>query len=128
MDRLHYPENRTIKAFRLCQPDVIFTDRPLSKKLATFALNNKCEVFDLHTALKETNPKPLILGEFNPNEIAYIMFTSGSTGVPKGVPMTHLNYVNFAENSMNVLPFEKNEVFSDYHDLGFDISIFYLSS
>jgi D-alanine--poly(phosphoribitol) ligase subunit 1 len=121
-----YPENRTIKAFELCQPDVIFTDRPLSKKLAIFADKNKCKVFDLQTALKETNPKRLILGEFEPNEIAYIMFTSGSTGVPKGVPMTHLNYINFVKNSMSILPFKKHEVFSDYHDLGFDISIFYL--
>ena len=61
-----------------------------------------------------------------PDDIAYIMFTSGSTGTPKGVPMTHGNYIPFIENALEILPIEKHEIFSDYHDFSFDLSIFYL--
>lgn len=60
------------------------------------------------------------------NQLAYIMFTSGSTGTPKGVPMTHQNYINFVNNALKLLPFKNSEVFSDYHEFSFDISIFYL--
>lgn len=62
----------------------------------------------------------------NPDETAYVMFTSGSTGRPKGVPMTHANYVPFIRNALGILPFRQGEVFADYHDFGFDLSIFYL--
>lgn len=39
------------------------------------------------------------------------MFTSGSTGIPKAVPMTHDNYINFVENALEILPFSQGEVF-----------------
>ena len=69
-----------------------------------------------------------LLDQFHQDDIAYIMFTSGSTGTPKGVPMTHLNYINFVRNILEILPLKKGEVFSDFHDFAFDISIFYLFS
>lgn len=34
-----------------------------------------------------------------PDQLAYMMFTSGSTGVPKGVTVTHRNVVNFVADA-----------------------------
>lgn len=56
--------------------------------------------------------------------IAYIMFTSGSTGEPKGVPITQKKLLNFVKLSKIHLGIDKNDVFSNLNPLFFDNSIF----
>lgn len=58
------------------------------------------------------------------NKIAYIMFTSGSTGQPKGVPITHKNLsylINWAKRTFN---FSSLSVVSNLNPLHFDNSVF----
>lgn len=55
--------------------------------------------------------------------LAYIMFTSGSTGVPKGVPVSHenvLSYVNYLKERYELRPEDR---FSQTFDLTFDLSV-----
>jgi amino acid adenylation domain-containing protein len=59
-----------------------------------------------------------------PNDPAYLLFTSGSTGVPKGVAVTHANVRAFLDAVAKRYDFTENDRFSQTFNLTFDLSVF----
>ncbi|MFT7711905.1 AMP-binding protein [Clavibacter tessellarius] len=58
--------------------------------------------------------------------IAYVIHTSGSTGAPKGVPVSHSSVLAFLRASASVVPRDEHDVFAQVHALAFDFSVFEL--
>lgn len=61
--------------------------------------------------------------EWTENMLAYIMFTSGTTGIPKGVGVTHSNILNLVLNS-NFVSLDSNVRILQTGDMTFDASTF----
>jgi amino acid adenylation domain-containing protein len=57
-------------------------------------------------------------------DLAYVMFTSGSTGAPKGVPITHRNVTAFLAASRPRYDFGPDDAFSQVYELTFDLAMF----
>ena len=88
---------------------VIRIDPPRGSELDSLALD---EVFarGAEKAAKEPELHRRLAAEVTPQDLATIIYTSGTTGDPKGVMLTHDNFVSNVKASKEVLPITKDDV------------------
>lgn len=67
--------------------------------------------------------KPLQEVPFNEDELVYIMFTSGTTGRPKGVMVTQKNVLNYCHWFAETTQFNQESIIDFSSSIAFDLSI-----
>jgi non-ribosomal peptide synthetase component F len=83
------------------------------------ALGNRMTSFD--AALQSGDG--FTIRERSTRDLAYILYTSGSTGMPKGVMLTHENALGFVEWCSSVFEPTENDRFSSHAPFHFDLSV-----
>ncbi|WP_459549250.1 amino acid adenylation domain-containing protein [Nocardia sp. X0981] len=61
-----------------------------------------------------------------PGNTAYVVYTSGTTGTPKGVAVTHRNVVELFANTQLLFEFDDTDVWTLFHSFTFDFSVWEL--
>ena len=85
--------------------------------------NFKGEIY-IYDDIAFGNADDILLGDIRAKQIdtdpIYIVFTSGSTGIPKGVMACHRSVIDYIEELCAVLKFNQNSVFGNQTPLYFD--------
>ena len=83
-------------------------------------------LYPLHrfvTSAQFSEPGISALPDVSPSAVAYLLFTSGSTGQPKGVPISHLNVCSYIEYTCKRYEVTYNDRLSQEFDQTFDLSV-----
>jgi amino acid adenylation domain-containing protein len=61
--------------------------------------------------------------QLRPKSYAYLLFTSGTTGIPKGVMVSHANAVSYINNAIEIFGPTKTDKFLQITEITFDLSV-----
>ena len=117
IDQAH-PDERIAFMLTDAMPVAAITTSELRERLDESGL----VVLDVDDPRIESRPSTALPGPAV-DDLAYMTYTSGTTGVPKAVAVTHRNVTQLVEALHADLPAGPGQVWSQWHSLVFDVSV-----
>jgi non-ribosomal peptide synthetase component F len=114
-----YPSDRLAFMIEDTAARVVITQTHLAKNLQS-NVETICIYEHQRTIAAEGEDNPSV--EVSPNQIALVLYTSGSTGNPKGVMLEHRALVNFAVTAKATYGIEAYDRILQFGSLSFDLS------
>ncbi|MCH5252253.1 MAG: amino acid adenylation domain-containing protein [Lachnospiraceae bacterium] len=93
-----FPFDKVNSIIQCLLPQLIITDQASAKKLLDNGIDKEQMIFveDIDFSEKISNAEKYLENAID-TDLAYVFFTSGSTGVPKGVAITHRSIIDYID-------------------------------
>lgn len=122
------PPNRLEKIIKTCNAKILIIDKDCSTNRVIYGVARKINIPwlmpDVDRLDKFTEENLDISINITGSTPAYIMFTSGSTGIPKGVTISHDNLLSFIGWSIDRYEITSKDIFAQLSPMYFDNSVF----
>lgn len=114
----NFPTGRIHYMMKEANVDFILTEREYAEKLNGFPLRlTECEICGMETSGRERIYKQ------SPDSPAYVLYTSGTTGRPKGVCVTNSNVCHYVRAFNNEFHINDTDIMLQYSVCSFDIFV-----
>ena len=119
------PQNRVEKILDTFEPSLLLVDRKNIKKAAE--LNREFVVYEDLIEKELTEDERTVVtraeGRVIDTDVLYVLFTSGSTGIPKGVIITHKSVIDYTEWVAETFHLDHDTVIGNQAPFYFDNSV-----
>lgn len=119
------PKERIEKIIETLSPVVVITDIEHKEFVKSVVPNCRIYIFEDMILNQKYNEEEIleVSNRVIDTDILYVLFTSGSTGIPKGVIINHRAVIDFVDWIVNAYMFDNTTVFANQAQLYFDLSI-----
>ncbi|QHN32050.1 amino acid adenylation domain-containing protein [Gordonia amarae] len=122
LDSAH-PVERIRMVVRDAAPALVVTDPSVAIAWSE-VLDLRCvSVADVAASGSDRFGEVVLPARIDPGLPAYVMYTSGSTGVPKGVVVTHGDVLAFLKAMVGEYDVTAHDVWAGFTSFGFDVSV-----
>jgi amino acid adenylation domain-containing protein len=118
------PPDRIRRIAALCGARIMVSEKQLSQRLDASDLDDSSLGIVLMEGVSSLpvngTPPPAVRGT---HQLAYLIFTSGTTGTPKAVAVSHTNVVHLLRSARRLLGFTRHDRYLATSTIAFDASV-----